>query len=64
MLGAYYQLSSPVKFNKAWQVLTQIVDKMYTQNFQSFYYSLGLYWNSFSDETSSMASVLADTPDL
>jgi len=28
VLGAYYQLSNPVKFKKGWQVLTQIVDKM------------------------------------
>jgi len=59
-LSVWFKLKNAPWYQKAWQIMSVISDKMNTQSFQTYYYGLYIYNDYFKTEADVDLNVLMD----
>lgn len=49
-ISTYYKLNNRSAYKAAWQAFTMIVDKMFTQDFKTYYYAMYAYTNYYKNQ--------------
>lgn len=49
-ISTYYKLNNRSAYKAAWQAFAMIVDKMFTEDFKSYYYAMYAYTNYYKNQ--------------